>query len=216
MYSDMNVHKQISPGTFIFMENFNLKNNQGFKFTLEEFESRKLKYKLKSERIAYDTVKGSWKIENYYIRRIDSLGEHLSKGKIIDTVLPIQPFDFVEDVEEIKVMGYFKLRETIMKKILRGDPDVIHYQVKKYERIAHPFATIILTLIGVAVSSRKVRGGMGYHLGLGLALTFFYILFMQISAVFGIFGNIPPLLAVWLPNIFFTIIAGWMLWKTPR
>lgn len=215
-YSDMNVHKQISPGTFIYMENFNLKNNTGWKFSLEEFDGQILKFKLKSDKISYDSATGRWRIENYFIREINGLEESITKGTKIDTLLPIKPGDFIEDVEEIKVLGYQKLKEVIEKKLLRGDPDVVHYQVKEYERIAHPFAAIILTLIGVAVSSRKVRGGIGYHLGLGLALTFFYILFMQISAVFGIFGTVPPMLAVWLPNILFAVIAAWMLWRTPR
>ena len=215
-FSDMNVHKQISPGTFIYMENFNLKNNSGWKFSLEKFDGQTLVYKLKAEKATYDTAKGCWRIDNYYTRTIDGTREVLVKGVRKDTVLPIIPTDFIEDVEEIKVMGYGKLRQVTLNKLLRGDPDVIHYQVKRYERIAHQFATIILTLIAVAVSSRKVRGGIGYHLGLGLALTFLYILFMQIAAVFGIFGNIPPLLAVWMPNIFFAIVAGLLLWKTPR
>lgn len=215
-YSDMNVHKQISPGNFIYMENFNFRNNTGWKFSLEEFEGTTLKFKLKGEKISFDTITGMWTIETYYTRKINGLDELITKGIRMDTLLPIKPGDFVEDVEEIKVLGYLKLREMIGKKLLRGDPDVIHYQVKQYERVAHPFATIILTLIGVAVSSRKVSGGIGYHLGLGLALTFLYILFMQISAVFGIFGNLPPLLAVWLPNISFAVVAAFLLWKTPR
>ncbi|MFH1298147.1 MAG: LptF/LptG family permease [Bacteroidota bacterium] len=215
-YSDMNVHKQISPGTFIYMENFNIRNNTGWKFSLEEFEGQTLKYKLISDKVSYDTITGRWNIDNYVIREIKGLEESIVKGVRMDTLLPIRPGDFVEDVEEIKVMGYLKLKEMIGIKLLRGDPDAIQYQVKQYERIAHPFATIILTLIGVAVSSRKVRGGIGYHLGLGLSLTFLYILFMQISAVFGIFGNIQPMLAVWMPNIFFSTIAVLLLWKTPR
>ncbi len=215
-YSDMNVHKQISPGTFIYMENFNLKNNTGWKFSLEKFEGQTLVFKLKGDKIAYDSLTEKWRIENYFTREINGLEESIIKGTSIDTLLPIKPGDFIEDVEEIKVLGYRKLKDMIAKKLLRGDPDAVHYQVKQYERIAHPFATIILTLIGVAVSSRKVRGGIGYHLGLGLALTFFYILFMQISAVFGIFGTVPPMLAVWLPNILFMVIAAYMLWKTPR
>lgn len=215
-YSDMNVHKQISPGTFIYMENFNLKSNIGWKFSMEEYDAQTLKFKLKGDKATFDTITGKWRIDNYYTRHIDGLDESITKGVKIDTLLPINPTDFIEDVEEIKILGYMKLKEVISKKLLRGDPDVVHYQVKQYERIAHPFATIILTLIGVAVSSRKVRGGIGYHLGLGLALTFLYILFMQIAAVFGIFGNLPPMLAVWLPNILFSVIAALLLWKTPR
>jgi lipopolysaccharide export system permease protein len=113
-------------------------------------------------------------------------------------------------------MNYFVLNQHIRKKELRGDPDVMKFKVKGYSRISDPFATLILTLIAVAVSSRKVRGGIGYHLGFGLALTFLYILFMQISTVFATFGNLPPLIAVWIPNMLFGIIAGILLWLAPK
>jgi lipopolysaccharide export system permease protein len=214
--SDMNVHKQISPGTFIYVENFNLNTKTGYKFSLEQFRDRQMIFKLMADKITYDSVKEKWKLEHYYARTLDTLDESLVRGRSMDTSLPIRPKDFVEDIEEVKIMGYFQLREHIAKKELRGDPDVQEFQVKKYERWAHPFATIILTMIGVAVSSRKVRGGIGFHLGFGLALTFLYILFMQISAVFGTFGSIPPYLAVWIPNILFGIIAIVMIRMAPK
>jgi lipopolysaccharide export system permease protein len=216
IYSDMNVHKQISPGTFIYLENFNMNTKSGSKFSIEEFRDGKLIRKTMAERLKYDTIKEKWVLEQYFIRNIGEMEEEFTRGFRMDTVLPLRPEDFVEDIQEVVVMGYVDLRDHIRKKTLRGDPDVIMYKVKKYERIANPIATIILTLIGVSVSSRKVRGGIGVNLGFGLALTFLYILFMQISAVFGMFGNISPLLAVWIPNIFFAIIAGIMIWKTPR
>lgn len=214
--SDMNVHKQISPGTFIYLENFNLNTKTGYKFSLEQFSNRELTFKLMADKITYDSVNDRWKLDHYFYRTIDSLNEALVKGRVMDTVLPIKPRDFVEDIEEVKIMGYTQLREHIAKKLLRGDPDVQAFQVKKYERWAFPFATIILTLIAVAVSSRKVRGGIGFHLGLGLSLTFIYILFMQISAVFGAFGNVPPYIAVWIPNILFGIIAVVMIRLAPK
>ncbi len=215
-FTDQNVHKQIAPGTFIYLENFNMKTGIGWKFTLEKFENRQLIYKLKSERIAWDSLRKRWTISNYIVRRLNGMEESLEKKAKLDTVLPFKPSEFLEDIEEVKIMNYFTLSDHIKKKELRGDPDVTKYKVKKYERIANPFATIILTLIGVAVSSRKVRGGIGFHLGFGLALTFLYILFMQISTVFANFGDLPPLIAVWLPNIIFGIIAFILIRLAPK
>jgi lipopolysaccharide export system permease protein len=205
--TDQNIHKQISPGTFIYLENYSKNSKTGWKFSLEQFRDRELVYKLMADRIEWDSIRSMWKLEKYYSRHINGPVESLRQGKTMDTVLALNPKDFIEDIEDVKVMDFFSLREHIKKKELRGDPDVIKYTVKKYERFAFPFATLILTLIGVAVSSRKLRGGIGFTLGLGLALTFVYILFMQIFTVFATLGNLPPLLAVWIPNILFGIIA---------
>ncbi|MCX6268050.1 MAG: LptF/LptG family permease [Bacteroidetes bacterium] len=215
-FSDQNIHKQISPGTFIYFENFNIHNNSGWKFTLEKFEGQNLVYKLMSERIEWDSLRLRWKISNYYFRKLDGMTESITKGDKLDTLLPFKPADFTEDVEEVKIMNYFTLQEQIKKKELRGDADLIKFKVKKYERIAFPFATLILTLIGVSVSSRKVRGGIGFHLGLGLALTFIYILFMQIFTVFATFGDLPPMIAVWIPNIIFGFIAFFLYRIAPK
>lgn len=215
-FTDQNIHKQLSPGTFIYLENFNTNTKAGWKFTLEKFVNKELVYKLRAERIEWDSVKSSWHISNYYYRSISGMNESIVKGIKMDTVLPFKPGDFTEDIEEVKIMNYFVLREHIKDKELRGDPDVIKYKVKKYERIAFPFATLILTVIGVSVSSRKVRGGIGFHLGLGLALTFIYILFMQIFTVFATFGDLPPLIAVWVPNIIFGFIAFFLFRIAPK
>jgi lipopolysaccharide export system permease protein len=215
-FTDQNIHKQISPGTFIYLENFNIRTNAGWKFTLEKFENRKLIYKMMGDRLEWDSLRLRWRISNYYFREINGMKESITKGTKLDTVLPFKPADFTEDIEEVKIMNYFVLTEHLKAKELRGDPDLIKYKVKKYERIAFPFATLILTLIGVSVSSRKVRGGIGFHLGLGLALTFIYILFMQIFTVFATFGDLPPLIAVWIPNIIFGFIAFFLYRLAPK
>ena len=215
-FRDQNIHKQISPGTFIYLENFNIHTNAGWKFTLEEFKNREMVFKLKAERFEWDSVRSRWKIFNYYTRSIIGADEKIHKGLLLDTVLPLRPADFTEDIEEVKIMNYITLRQHIKDKELRGDPDVVKFKVKKYERIAFPFATIILTLIGVSVSSRKARGGIGFHLGLGLVITFLYILFMQIFTVFATFGDLPPMIAVWVPNIIFGIIAFIMIRSAPK
>jgi lipopolysaccharide export system permease protein len=215
-FTDQNIHKQISPGTFIYLENFNIHNKTGWKFSLEKFDGRTLIYKLNGERLEWDSLRLRWQISNFYYRRMNGMEESITKGMKLDTVLPFKPADFTEDIEEVKIMNYFMLRDHIKDKELRGDRDVIKYKVKKYERIAFPFATLILTLIGVSVSSRKVRGGIGFHLGLGLALTFIYILFMQIFTVFATFGDLPPLIAVWIPNIIFSFIAFFLYRIAPK
>ncbi|HNW75139.1 MAG: LptF/LptG family permease [Bacteroidales bacterium] len=215
-FTDQNVHKQISPGSFIYLENFNIHTGSGWKFSVEKFRDQELIYKLKAERLEWDSIRSHWIISNYYIRTINGMEETLKKGAKLDTVMPFTPSDFMEDIEDVKIMNYFALRKQIKEKELRGDPDVIKYKVKGYERMAFPFATIILTVIGVSVSSRKVRGGIGFHLGSGLALTFIYILFMQIFTVFATFGDLPPLIAVWIPNIIFGIIAFFLLKIAPK
>ncbi|MCK9218524.1 MAG: LptF/LptG family permease [Bacteroidales bacterium] len=215
-FNDMNIHRQVSPGTFVYLENYDLHTKAGWKFSLEKFDGLEMTYKLKAERIEWDSIRERWKISNYFVRDIKGMEESIQKGALLDTILPFKPVDFTEDFEEVKVMNYFVLQEHIKKKELRGDPDIIKYKVKKYERIALPFATLILTLIGVSVSSRKVRGGIGFHLGFGLALTFIYILFSQIFTVLATFGNFPPLLAVWIPNIIFGIIAILLIRMAPK
>jgi lipopolysaccharide export system permease protein len=215
-FNDMNIHRQISPGTFIYLENFNARTKSGWKFTIEKFVKGEMVYKLKAERLDWDSIRQHWIIGSYYARSMNGLKESMRKGTKLDTVLPLVPADFTEDIEEVKIMNFFVLRQHIKKKELRGDPDVMKYKVKGYTRISDPIATIILTLIAVAVSSRKVRGGIGFHLGLGLALTFLYILFMQISTVFATFGNLHPLIAVWIPNMLFGIIALVLLRLAPK
>jgi lipopolysaccharide export system permease protein len=206
-FNDMNIHKQVSPGTYIYMENFNRKTKTGWKFALDVFNGKDLRYKLMADRVDWDSIHSKWILENYFVRKIGAKSESIRTGKKTDTVLPFRPSDLNEDIEEVSIMNYFVLQEHLKKIEMRGDPDVIKYKVKKYERIVFPFATLVLTLIGVSVSSRKTRGGIGFNLGFGLALTFMYILFMQVFTVLATFGNFPPLLAVWTPNIIFATIA---------
>jgi lipopolysaccharide export system permease protein len=215
-FNDMNIHKQISPGVFLYLENFNINTKRGWKFSLEKFRGRELYYKLTAEEANWDSIRSKWTLKRYYSRSLGEMKETLHKGDKLDTTFGLKPADFTEDIEEVKIMNFFTLRKHIQIKKLRGDPDVIKYEVKGYERVAYPFATLILTLIGVAVSSRKVRGGIGFNLGFGLALTFIYILFMQIFTVMATFGNFPALLAVWIPNILFGIIALILIRIAPK
>lgn len=213
---DYNMHMQIKPGTFVYLESYNNETNTGFKFSLEKFQSNKLVYKLNSNRILWDSVSGLWKIKDYYIRTFDGMDETLRKGKELDTLINLDPREFTFILEDLKTLNYFELRAFIEKEKLKGSEKVKEYEVDKQKRIAFPFATIILTMIGVSLSSRKVRGGIGMHLGLGIALTFGFILFQQISTVFATHGDLNPALAVWLPNIIFGVLALFLLRIAPK
>jgi lipopolysaccharide export system permease protein len=215
-FNDMNIHKQISPGVFLYFENFNSQTKIGWRLAIEKFRNRELVYKLTADQASWDSVHSKWRLSRYFTRSLGNMKETIHKGEKLDTAFGLKPDDFMEDIEDVSIMNFFVLRKHIAMKKLRGDPDLIKYEVKGYERVAYPFATIILTLIGVAVSSRKVRGGIGFNLGFGLALTFVYILFMQIFTVLATFGNFPAMLAVWIPNLLFGVIALVMIRLAPK
>jgi lipopolysaccharide export system permease protein len=126
------------------------------------------------------------------------------------------PKDLFIKKEEFEEMNYFQIRDYISEQQMKGNPRIVDYQVEKHKRIAFPFATLVMTLIGVSLSSRKVRGGIGLHLGSGIALAFLFILIMQISSVFATSGDLTPWLAAWLPNILFGIVAVWLYYKRTR
>jgi len=213
---DQNIHMQVRPGMFYYVENFNNLTNVGRKFSIENFKDGVLDYKLIADKIVWDSLSNRWKIVNYYIRTIDGKNETITKGKEIDTCLSLVPKDFTIDVDDIKTMDYFQLRNFFDKEKLRGAENIKFYEVEKYKRVSFPFATIILTIIGVSLSSRKTRGGVGMHLGLGIAISFAFILFMQISTVFATAGSLSPLIAVWIPNILFFILGLFLLKMAPK
>ncbi|NQT77682.1 MAG: YjgP/YjgQ family permease [Bacteroidetes bacterium] len=212
---DRNIHLRIGPQTYVYLENFNSSTNVGIKFSLEEFEGNKLTYKLMADRLRWDSTENQWSIDNYIIREIGALRETIRKGQKLDTTFKLIPSDLYIKKEDFEEMNFWELRERIDEEKLKGSEKVTIYEVEKHKRIAAPFATIILTLIGVTLSSRKVRGGIGMHLGLGILFTFTYILFMQITVVFATFGDLSPFLAAWIPNMVFAVI-GLLLLKTAQ
>jgi lipopolysaccharide export system permease protein len=204
---DRNIHLQILPGNFVYLENYNSENGKGYKFTLENIVGHNLRYKLTADRIEWDSIAEKWILSNYFIRTIDSTGEQIVRGKTMDTTLNMAPEDLYYQKEDFEEMNYWQLNEEIAKEDLKGSEIAKVYAIEKHQRIASPFATIVLTLIGFALSSRKVRGGIGMHLGMGITITFTFILFMKVSTVFATNGNLSPSLAAWIPNIIFGIVG---------
>jgi len=215
-FEDRNIHRQIAPGNFIYLESYNNIENTGFRFSLEKIENGKRTMYLNSERIQWDSISGKWKIHNYYLRTIHGMSETISSGKEMDTTLNLKPTNFKRRMNIVDAMDTPALERFIEEEQMEGSANVNAYLVEKYRRIAIPIATFILTLIGVSLSSKKVRGGIGVQLGFGIGLSFTYILFMQISNTFAINGIMPPFIAVWLPNIIFSIIAAVLLRNAPK
>lgn len=213
---DMNIHMQISPETYIYVESFNNQKRSGRRFTLEQFKGDTLKRRLSGDKITWLPESETWQISTYKERTFNNLQESYTSKSSLDTTLPFKPEEFMVNIDDMKTMDWFQLRDFIEKEKLKGSSNVKAYEIEKYQRMSFPFATIILTLIGVALSSKKVRGGMGMHIGIGIGLAFTYILFMQISNMFGLQGGVPPLLAVWIPNIIYGIIALVLIRFAPK
>lgn len=213
---DINIHMQISPGTFVYTEYYNPDYNTAIHFGIEKINETGMYYKLTSNLARWDSITHRWQIENYFIRTIDGMNEYVKAGKKIDTTLNLKPSDFLDNLHDIESMNYSELNNYISEEKLRGSDNIAYSQVEKHKRIAFPFATVVLTLIGVSLSSRKVRGGIGLNLGLGLALSFIFILFMQISTTFATNGNLPAVVSVWIPNIFFGLISWYLVRMAPK
>jgi len=214
--SARNIHRQISPGVFIYFQSFNNIENIGYKFSLEKINQGKLYYKLMSDHIRWDSISNSWSIENYHIRYIKGMKEIVETGARLDTALSFKPEEFGTRINNIETMNYSELREAIEDEKLKGSDLVQFYEIEKYNRISLPFATFVLTLIGVALASRKVRGGIGLHIGAGILISFTFILFMQVSNTFAIYGGVPPYIAVWIPDIVFGLLGIYLLRIAPK
>lgn len=214
---ERNIHVQLSPGTFAYVESYNVDRRTGYRFSLEKYKGERLIYKLNSQKIVRDTIMNKWVIYNYYILRFDSTGnQQLQSGYIMDTTIALKPTDLYKIKQRYEEMNYFQLNHFIHKEKERGSLSYKRYEIEKYKRFAGPVAILILTLLGVALTSRKVRGGIGMHLGLGLLLAFSYILLMQISVVFSTQGNLSPSVGVWIPNLVYLVIALYLLKKAPK
>ena len=215
-FKTKNFHRQIEPGIYVYLQNYSNVSKVGYNFTIEKFENGELKSKMFADQIRWDTTINKWQARRYYIRTIDGLHETIEEGRTIDTTLSIHPDDFKIRLNIVETMSLKQLDEFIKKQLMQGETNVTAYQIERHNRISFPFSTFILTLIGVAVSSRKMRGGIGLQIAIGVVISFTYILFMQFSKQFAIGGLLPVMLAVWLPNLFYLAVAIFLFRLAPR
>ena len=184
---------------------------------LDKFVDKKLVSHLTARRIVYDTTTvNKWTIHDYMIRELDGLKENIIKGDRLDTIINMDPTDFLIMKNQQEMLTSPQLSEYIDKQRRRGFANIKEFEIEYHKRIAMSFASFILTVIGLSLSSKKTKGGMGLHLGIGLALSFSYILFQTITSTFAVNGNVPPVVAVWIPNILYAFIAFYLYKKAPK
>ena len=212
-----NVHYQLAPGEFVYAESFSKWNNTAYKFTLEKIEDNKLVSKISAETAVYDTLNHSWRLKKYFIREYnDDLTDKIRSGRQLDTVIDLSVKDFYLTEKTVETLNYNDLNALIATQRLRGDANVKFALIEKNTRFALPFSAFILTIMGVALSSKKRRGGIGWNIGIGIALAFTYILFLRFSQMFVHAGALPPFIALWIPNFVFAIIAAVLYRIAPK
>lgn len=214
-----NIQMQVDTGVVAYITHFDNKTKSGYGFSLDKFVNKKLVSHLTAQTIQYDTLserRYSWTIRMYRIRTLQGMKEKIESGGKMDTIIMMEPSDFFYTNNQQETMTLPQLDEFIDKQTLRGAAGVSTFEVEFHKRFAMPFAAFILTIIGVSLSCEKRKGGMGTSIGVGLALSFSYILFQTVSATFATNAGWPPMLSVWIPNILFAIIAFVLYKKTPQ
>ena len=210
-FSTSNVHYQIDTGKFVYVESFGSWNNTAYGFTLEDIEDNKLVSKLTAETAVWDSTSGSWTLNNYFIRDFtEGLEDHVRSGSKIDTVISLTVTDFYRNKNTVETLPIGQLNNLISQQKLRGDSNVMYALIEKHTRYALPFSAFILTIMGASLSSRKRRGGIGLNIGIGIALSFTYILFLRFSQMFVYSGAMIPVVALWLPNVIFGVVAAFL------
>lgn len=212
----LSTHMQIDSNSYVYIDHFETRTSMGYNFRLEKFEEDKLIEKLWADRILWDSISNKWTIENYSIRTIDGLLEKMDYGEKKDTTLDMRPRDFEAYDNIFTTMVTDELNDRIYKEETRGTGMMTDLLLEKYKRYIYPFSTFILTMMGVALSSKKVRGGIGLSLGLGIALSFTYIVLIQFATMFSLKGGLPPLIAVLIPNLIFMILGIYLIYKAPK
>jgi lipopolysaccharide export system permease protein len=212
-----NIHMQIEPGVFVYVRRYSSLRDVGDDFSMEVFDGKALKTKITSKSAVYDKKTESWTLRNWIRREyISDDQQKMSTGSSMDTLLNMKPSDFIEERKFYETMTNPELTSYINDQQMRGVGNVEEFLIEKHKRIASPFSAFILALIGVSLASRKVRGGMGLHIGAGIALSFVYILFMTISTTFAVNGDMSPWLAVWIPNFVFFVVAAFLYQRAPK
>ena len=215
--SAYNIQLQVDENTVAYIGRYESRNHTGFRFSLDKFEDKKLVSHMTAKSIQYNpSEKYKWTARNWMIRELNGDKEIIraSNQEVLDTIIKIEPSDFLISEGQQETMTSPELSEYIDKQKARGMANIKAFEVEYHKRIAMSFAAFILTIIGASLSSKKTKGGMGMSLGIGLGLSFTYILFQTISSAFA--EQMPVALAVWLPNIIFSIIAIYLYKKAPK
>lgn len=209
------IQLQIEPGVIAYIGRYDNKRKEGNNFSLDKFEDKELVSRLTASRISYDSAY-HWYIQDYSIRTFEGTKENITTGLEIDTVLAFAPSDFLIASNDFEQMTTPELYRHIEKQKNRGIGNIQSFEIEYHKRFASIASAFILTLIGASLSSRKIKGGMGINIGIGILLSVSYILFLTISSTFAVSGLVSPFIAAWIPNIIFAFIAAIIYRKAPN
>ena len=210
-----NVQAEVEPGIVVYFDRYDAELKRGYRFSMEKFDGKHLQSRLTAQRIEYDTAY-QWRLQNYMIRDFDGMKENISSGITKDTTIRIMPSDFLISQSDGEKMTNTELRSHIKRQKNRGIGNITLFELEYAERYANLLSSFILTIIGASLSSRKIKGGMGLNIGIGLLLSSSYILFMTVSSTFAISGLMSPVMSSWTPNLIFSAIAIYLYRRAPR
>ncbi len=219
-----NVQLQVAPGVIARIQFYDNTRKCGYGFILDKFENKKIVSHMTASEVRYDEVrydtisneKFHWKALNWKIRSLGGMKEKITEGSSLDTLIMMEPTDLVYSKGQQETFTSPQLKEYISKQQSRGSGNVVQYEVEYHKRIASSFASFILTIIGASLSSHKRKGGMGMYLGIGLVLSFTYIMLQTVSSTFSINAGFPPVIAAWVPNMIFAIVAYFCYRQAPN
>ncbi len=216
-YEGRNIHVKIGPRSYVYLESYDADRNIGYRFALETIDSTVLRRRLTADAITWDSTRQAWKMTNQTVRTFHGqTDETLQAIPARDTTLNLYPKDFASTYRLAETLTSPELNDLIATKIMRGANDTAQYLSVKYERYAYPFDTIILTLIGVVLSARKSRAGVGGQIALGFVLAFIFIIFVMLSRNLASVGSLPPMLAAWVPGMVFSVIGLFLYRVVPK
>lgn len=210
-----NVQMEIKPGVILYIERYEIAENRGYHFSLEKFKGKVLVSRLTAETASWDSAY-HWKLADYQIRNFKGMREHLTRGYSLDTTITVQPKEFFITAKESAELNNPELADHLSRLKKRGAGSFQAFEIEYIKRFASPLAAFIMTLMGASLASRKIRGGIGLHLGIGLALSSLYIVFTTFSTSFSINGSMSPVLSVWLPNLVFLAVGLYLYKTTPK
>jgi len=210
-----NIQMEVEPGTILYIETFRLTSNTGYRSSLEHFDNKTLKMRITADRIVYDSAY-NWHFDNYTRRDFNGMYESLSRGSRLDTIIPMQPKELFITAMQAQQMTNPELRAYMERQRQRGAGNIQAFENEWHKRFASPIGAFIMTLLGFTMSCKKVRGGMGKNLGIGIALSAGYILFSTVSASFAVSGTMSPFMAAWLPNFVFLAIATYLYFQVKK
>lgn len=203
-----NIQLMVRPGEVAYFGRFDNTTKKGYRFSLDKFDGKSIVSRLTASSIEYDTTRQyHWKLMDFMVRDFDGMNEKIRKGHSLDSIIPIEPKDFLISANDQEMLTTPQLSDYIKKQKMRGVANIKTFEIEKEKRLAETAAAFILTLIGMSLSSKKVKGGMGLNIGIGLGLSFSYILFSTITSSFAINGYTSPAVAMEIPNIVYLIIG---------